>query len=723
MNDDATLNLQADTFRYIHMLLEALDRLGCLDVAVHRIEQRLPVELFNIVDRTIQEVDLGHLAHSRDTDRLDTAVSAHGSFGAKGRSDVLDDLLWTLYSKFEAIAEGHRVIHDVVSGIARRHGSRRPDDLTGSFRELWKLYQSELRSLLHDYLTTNDNNSTRAGLSAPGSSNSLQSNRRDRLKRVFNLAEVDQKASNLTNEQEDLDKILQTSVPGLVSKQQRGSVNRSSKDRASKGGPATHKLLTESSVFNIAILLPPSLSFLQRLKDIVPHDSGIAISTLTSFLDDFLVNVFLPQLEETVADLCAELYRTLDAFQEDPHWRQQAMKPILRSTFTFFSVIKTFCRLLDGIPQDPSFIQPILTQLVSYYDRCCGWFKSTVRRSSSTARGTEELKPAAAMAKSGELKDMLNTQWTNASSNSSPSMQKEIEYLVCKTHESPIAPVDIISDRRTVTSLCLLYSSMQWLANGLSQIRYAVPESEIVKRASSRPQQIRRWTLLELKKPHHEEEPIHLPLNQEAAVTFDGIIQSMRTLAMDALFTLQVDIRCGIVHMLAQMLKAPYSLSHPTHNPDPNVLSLNADLISFDDNVSTYLHLEEHRFITAGLAALVDAFLVSNASQVRSMNANGCGRMQLNILVLQQNLKAIEGDVSLPRSAHFFELFVEGPDAVVAKAKAKAKGAGPNDVDFSLEEMKTLLELCHSEALEQRESSVQAKKRLEDQLRQLEDIS
>lgn len=119
-------------------------------------------------------------------------------------------------------------------------------------------------------------------------------------------------------------------MPGLVSKQQRRSVNRSSKDRASKGGPATHKLLTEPSVFNIAILLPPSLSFLQRLKDIVPHDSDIAISTLTSFLDDFLVNVFLPQLEETVTDLCAESYMTLDAFQEDPHWRQKAAKPILK---------------------------------------------------------------------------------------------------------------------------------------------------------------------------------------------------------------------------------------------------------------------------------------------------------------------------------------------------------------------------------------------------------
>ncbi|KAL9014591.1 MAG: hypothetical protein Q9173_000756 [Seirophora scorigena] len=328
MNEDITFSLQADSFRYIHMLLEALDRLGCLEVAVDRIEQRLPVELFSIVDRTNQEVDLRHPAHLHDTGRLETLE--HDSLHSKGRSGVLDDLLWTLYSKFEAVAEGHRVFHDVVSGIARRNGLRRPSNLTRSFKELWKLYQSELRSLLHDYLATDGSASSKAGHSAPGDSSLLHSKRRDRLKRVFRLAAIDQKANNLTDEQEDLDQMIQTSVPGLVSMSPRRSGPHSGKDRLSRGGPATHKLLAESSVFNIAILLPPSLSFLQRLKDIVPFDSDIAISTLTSFLDDFLVNVFLPQLEETVMELFAESYMSLDAFQEAPNWRREAQKPILK---------------------------------------------------------------------------------------------------------------------------------------------------------------------------------------------------------------------------------------------------------------------------------------------------------------------------------------------------------------------------------------------------------
>ncbi|KAL9030622.1 MAG: hypothetical protein Q9196_001278 [Gyalolechia fulgens] len=718
-NDETTSDPQADSFRYIYMLLEALDGLGCLDIAVDRIEQRLPVELFTIVDRTNQEVDLRHPLHLRNAGRLGDALINHSLSSSTGRSDVLDDLLWTLYSKFEAIAEGHRVVHDVVLGIARRKGLRHPESLTRSFKELWKLYQSELRSLLHDYLATDESTLTKNGRSAPGDSHQLQKNRRDRLKRVFQLAEIDRKSSNFATEQEDLHKILQTSVPGLVSKSQRQSDSQSSIGRVSKGGPATHKLLIESSVFNIAILLPPSLSFLQRLKDIVPLDSDIAVSTLTSFLDDFLVNVFLPQLEETVTELCGESCMRLDGFQQAPLWQQEAARPILKSTSDFFKLIKTFCRLFDSLPDDPSFIQPILSQLVSYYDRCCSWYKSMVQRRPTQANSTAQLKPAAAMTETGDLRQVLSSQWEGKPSDNDTFVKEEVDCLVSKISKSPLIPTDIISDQRTVASLCLLYSSMQWLATGLTQIRHVVPESQASKRGSTGPQQIRRWTLLGLNRRPSDEEPIRLPMNQEAAATFDGVVASIRALALDALFTLQVDIRCGIAHMTAQMLKTPYLLSYPTNNPDPSVLSLNSDLLSFDDALSTYLPSKEHRFITTGLAALVDTLLVTNAWRIQSMNAHGCGRMQLNILVLQQNLKSIEGDVSLSRSAHFFELFAEGADAMVAMARDGSMKAA----DFTLEERKTLVKLCHSEGLQsgQREASVQARRRLTEHLTQLEE--
>lgn len=126
----------------MHLILEALNKLGQLDTAVEKIDQRLPVELYQIVDRTNQEVNLRHPSHLRSPQRLE-----NGALDLKddtSRSDVLKDLLWTLYSKFEAIAEGHRAVHDVVVGIAKRENFRNRKELARGFNEMWKLYQSEV---------------------------------------------------------------------------------------------------------------------------------------------------------------------------------------------------------------------------------------------------------------------------------------------------------------------------------------------------------------------------------------------------------------------------------------------------------------------------------------------------------------------------------------------------------------------------------------------------
>ena len=147
MVDDTSSSVQLDSFNNIHMLLEGLDRAGCLDVAVDRIEQRLPVELFTIVNRTNQEVKLRHPMHLGEAGRPENVFLAHDFHDAERRSEILKDLLWTLYSKFEAVAEGHRVVHDVILGIARRKRLRQVGNLAGSFKELWKLYQSEVKSI------------------------------------------------------------------------------------------------------------------------------------------------------------------------------------------------------------------------------------------------------------------------------------------------------------------------------------------------------------------------------------------------------------------------------------------------------------------------------------------------------------------------------------------------------------------------------------------------
>lgn len=131
----------------MYMIIESLNKLGRLDVAVDRLEQRLPIELFNIVGKTNLEVDQRYPGHFGPIAAGRKGTPDIDYDGNSSQSHVLREFLTTLYSKFTAIAEGHRAVHEVVAGIVVREGLRHPESLMGGFKELWKLYQSEVSCL------------------------------------------------------------------------------------------------------------------------------------------------------------------------------------------------------------------------------------------------------------------------------------------------------------------------------------------------------------------------------------------------------------------------------------------------------------------------------------------------------------------------------------------------------------------------------------------------
>lgn len=220
-------------------------------------------------------------------------------------------------------------------------------------------------------------------------------------------------------------------------------------------------------------------------------------------------------------------------------------------------------------------------------------------------------------------------------------------------------------------------------------------------------------------------------MTQETVEAFDSILASMRALARTALSTIHIDIRLGVIHMLTKTLHSPYLLAQQAQDPDPSIRSLNADLLSFADNISTHLDASAQQLITNGLAPLINTFLVSNVSQITAgMNEHGCARMQLNILVLSQNLKSIiqttsssrhaDDDASsaldeLDRSRRFFDLFLEGADAIVERAKDRG---GEGLEGFDLEELKALVELWYRDGVENgaREVQFKCKRELADKL-------
>lgn len=125
-------------------LLEALDRLGRIELAVDQIDQRLPVELYKLVEKSNSEVSARHASILRQEAR--TRRREHQEETGQGlsmsESAALCDLLDTLYTRFEAVAEGHRLVHDVV--VRKQRGEASKGNSTGSFKGLWRLYQSEV---------------------------------------------------------------------------------------------------------------------------------------------------------------------------------------------------------------------------------------------------------------------------------------------------------------------------------------------------------------------------------------------------------------------------------------------------------------------------------------------------------------------------------------------------------------------------------------------------
>ncbi|KOS18756.1 putative exocyst complex component sec8 [Escovopsis weberi] len=706
VTEDPMKNPEADTFYYITLLVEALNKLGRLQNAVETLKQRLPVELFGVVNETINEVEQRHPTSLRGTAGKTEGLQIYGTREAQMRADVIYDLLWTLYGKFEAIAEGQRVFHESIKALIRREGAGNNIALLGSFKELWNLYQNEIRSLLHKYVTTDADvyqfDSPTQGANVIG---------KDVMREhLFKFSETDSKSTAVNIEFEALEGIIQATVPGLTAGSRKyEKKNRSAADEvgprrsglygAQKQTSGSYKSLVEPSIFNMSLLLPPTLLFLQRLRNIVPPGSDLATSTLTSFLDNFLVNVFHPQLDETLGKLSDAVFGESDSFLQDSNWSQSSPRPVFKGATAFFKVVTAFCRMLGTIPPDQALSSLIVNQMNRYYDRCFHWYRSLVTKAQVVNTGTGNLRASARLSvQPGLVNEMIKELWLQDEITGQQT-ETEVHMLIDETNRHRLELGDVIQDRDTISSLCLLYTSMKWLSAKISGLRHITMQATDSSRENISRQSGQRWTLMnDPTKTGSEQGPVQLPLTNDTVQNFDYIVAQFETLASTAILTLHMEVRCRIIYALRNVLSpevAPYLLEQEVREPDPQILSLNLELVLFDETIVRFLRDKEVAFIRNGLGTLINLYLVRNAPIASPMNSNGCRRMQLNILVLQQNLKNVEDGVDLVRASTYFGLFEKGPDAIVQKARdIKEKTAA--DV-FSYEELKVLLELCYSE--------------------------
>lgn len=118
--------------------------------------------------------------------------------------------------------------------------------------------------------------------------------------------------------EDQLNRALKVALPGLMTEAALApgqstvlsALSTDDKSNTTGGGVArgTHKSLVAPDAFNVSVLIGPTLSFLAKVKEVMPdgllrgseeeNNSGFG-----GFLDDFVLRTFLPQLEEKVTSV------------------------------------------------------------------------------------------------------------------------------------------------------------------------------------------------------------------------------------------------------------------------------------------------------------------------------------------------------------------------------------------------------------------------------------
>lgn len=136
---------------------------------------------------------------------------------------------------------------------------------------------------------------------------------------MFRFADTNPKliTKSLREHEDELNRVLKDTVPGLVQGSSETAVQATlvtvGTDERLLGIDQHHRLLVKPDAFHISVLFQPTLAFIGRVTGILP--SGFESARASSaVLDEFILRVYLPQLEEKVSLLFhqATTGKTLD---------------------------------------------------------------------------------------------------------------------------------------------------------------------------------------------------------------------------------------------------------------------------------------------------------------------------------------------------------------------------------------------------------------------------
>ncbi|GAA5916657.1 hypothetical protein JCM6882_001573 [Rhodosporidiobolus microsporus] len=658
--------------------------------------------------------------------------------------ETLRDLFWTLYSKLDAVLQGFRVAYEVAGRIAERRDFKdatlvktSSGNLLFSLLDVWKPVQQEVRALLHDYLADDQSGTVSSRNPIVSVNEVLRLSRpRDGTKQIFKFSDSDLQASTklLRPFEDSLNSAIKLAVPGLITDGAPSTTTTSalivastdpsaSGSGRSSGLNGTHKALVPADAFNVSVLFGPTLSFLERVREVMPgglmgEDETNASTGFGGFLEEFVLRTFLPQLEEKVASVFHQAVGGIDAFQEDPNYKRVSRVPIVRSVTNLMLLISSLCSMLRATPfHRENYSQLIVGVIHQFYQKCLERFRDLASRdisdSSSSSSKSTPLKTSAAWAETNDLHTLLNEMRAVPSTDPlklRELLQRETKLELERKRNGVVSSEDLISPSKKMWALATLYSSLDWFIHHVSSLKTTSSGSEAGSstfpngfngrrgpRESGYSHASSESSPAMGSRDHGDDEELEdradgftLPLTSEMTRPFEALLKAYRQLANVVLYTLRLEIRLRTMHYLDKATRdGVYQLQEDIQEPDPSIVDLNSNLAECDEVAAGTLGEGERKFIFEGLSLLMDSLLVHNARYIRLANAAGQSKMLRNILALQQNLKNLGDsplDVDFDRSRRFWDLFKAGPKAMLDLVRR-------GDIHYEFDDLKALLNL------------------------------
>lgn len=777
MTEDPKKNPESDSFSYIRLLIETLASLNRLPSAFTIIHQRLPTELHKLVEKTLAEVRQRYPQTLRDVSKSTAAGKDDEPLIQKGLLDfgytatdirlaVLKDFSQTLCSKLLAVLQGHRVIYESVVGVSKRRGGSRQDKelLTYDFAGVFKIVQSELRSMLYSYIADQGSSVTRAR-ALPSIASPTQRRTRDKKKSVFRYEHAEYYNSDeYLSQYDQLKDTLENSVPGLVSSQPNGpqgaadGLSETKSPFAPTDMSFSHQLLIPPNVFNLRVMIDPSAMLLQRAKAIFPYSDKDTCKDTDLFLEEFFINVFIPQLEDSLRTTFHRAMSNPEALIIDPRWAKLSKRPVLKATTSFMTMLRQTSKLLNtGYLYREKYVKLIITTIRWLYNFFKDYFDTlaaiqegedgeqprvTGTPAAGVSTGISNTKMSARLARDkivGPVSKSLLTLKQQSDGYTKNSNREIDELLKRRVHAKSMGVKrSDFMDNNAFEALCTLATSIKWVVFRLRAIRKVeeaahTEEHEVDEHEEDRLEARlkKRWTLLEVNKvvrqsgEGSEQGSEQVIVSGKTQEEYDSALAELEALSETCLATLRLDARCRTIYYIDRtMTEGDYYLESDPEERDTYIGLLDMDLVKCDESMTEYLLPKDKSYVFAGLARFMDLMLIYGSENLSLINANGVKKMNYNIVVLQQMLKSIVSDpnqIDFNGSQRFYGYLQGNPITFVENVR---KG----NVDLSYEECKSLVRLMNNEIIRKhelagrKEAAANAKHTLNEQLLHLHEM-